>query len=173
MWLLPDDRVRARVERRQYRSLVKHVFVPRRSGWVSWRSEGEAAGACLWYPPGTKRHNFRETLAESLPFLPAGIPRWGMAARLQRLIVSNWPKEPHHYLSVLSVSPESQGQGYGTELIRPGLDAADRDGLGCWLETQRESNIPFYARFEFQLVKKVEVEPGVPLWLMWRPPVAG
>lgn len=171
MWLLPDDRVRARVERRQYRAIVRHIFVSRRSGWLTRRPDGEAAGACLWYPPGTMKHSFRETMAESLPFLPAGIPRLGMASRLQRLITSNWPKEPHFYLSVLSVSPESQGQGHGSALINPGLQAADRAGLGCWLETQRESNIPFYARFGFQLRKKVEVEPGVPLWLMWRPPV--
>lgn len=170
-WLLPDDRVRARVERRQYRSLVRHVFIPRRSGWVSRRPDGEAAGAALWYPPGTKRHSFRESLAESLPFLPAGIPRLGQAARLQRLVSSSWPQEPHWYLSVLSVSPESQGEGHGSALLGPGLEAADRDGLGCWLETQRESNIPFYERFGFLLLRRIEVEPDVPLWLMWRPPV--
>lgn len=172
MWLLPKDRVRARVEKRQYRALVKHVFVPRRSGWVSTGADGTAAGAALWYPPGTKHHNFRETMAESLPFLPAGIPRLGKASLLQRLITSNWPKEPHWYLSVLSVSPESQGQGHGSALLEPGLEAVDRDGMGCWLETQRESNIPFYARFGFELVRKLEVEPGIPLWLMWRPAAA-
>ena len=170
MWLLADDRVRARVERRQYRALVKHVFVPRRSGWVANRPDGEAAGAALWYPPGTKEHNFRETMAESLPFLPAGIPHLGKASRLQNLITSNWPKEEHWYLSVLSVSPESQGKGFGSALLQPGLEAADRDRTGCWLETQRESNIPFYSRFGFELLRKLEVEPGVPLWLMWRPP---
>jgi predicted N-acetyltransferase YhbS len=94
----------------------------------------------------------------------------GKAARLQRLVVSNWPREPHWYLSVLSVSPESQRSGYGGALLQPGLDAADREQLGCWLETQRESNIPFYGQFGFDLVKRVEVEPDAPLWLMWRPP---
>ncbi|HMT04460.1 MAG TPA: GNAT family N-acetyltransferase [Solirubrobacterales bacterium] len=170
VWLLPDDQIRARVERRQYQALIKHIFVPRGSGWFSTGADGEVAGAALWYPPGTRKHNFRETLAESLPFLPAGLPHLGKAAKLQRLVTSSWPKEPHWYLSVLSVSPEFQHQGYGSRLLKPGLQAADRDGLGCWLETQRESNIPFYARFGFQLLKEVEVEPGIPLWLMWRPP---
>lgn len=133
-------------------------------------ADGSAVGAALWYPPGTKKHSFREALAESLTFLPAGLPHLSKAARLQRLVVGNWPKEEHWYLSVLSISPESQRGGYGSALLRPGLEAADRDGTGCWLETQRESNIPFYARFGFQLLRKVEVESGVPLWLMWRPP---
>ncbi|HNC16415.1 MAG TPA: GNAT family N-acetyltransferase, partial [Solirubrobacterales bacterium] len=82
-------------------------------------------------------------------------------------------KEPHWYLSVLSVSPESQRQGHGGALLGPGLARADRQGVGCWLETQRESNIPFYARFGFELVKKLEIEAGVNLWLMWRPPLEG
>ena len=173
MWLLPDDRVRARVEKRQYRSVVKHIFVPRRSGWVLRRPDGEAVGAALWYPPGTKKHSFRESIFESLRFLPAGIPHLGKAARLQRLVVSHWPRKPHWYLSVLSVSPESQRRGYGGALLRPGLEAADAQGLGCWLETQRESNIPFYHRFGFDLAGELEVEPGIRLWLMWRPPVTG
>jgi ribosomal protein S18 acetylase RimI-like enzyme len=150
--------------------VVRHIFMPRRSGWVTRGPGGDALGAALWYPPGTKKHSFRETVAESLPFLPAGLPHLGKATRLQRLVVSNWPKEPHWYLSVLSVSPESQRQGHGGTLLQPGLDAADQQGAGCWLETQRESNIPFYARFGFELIKELEVEPGVRLWLMWRPP---
>ncbi len=144
--------------------------MPRRSAWLSRDADGAVCGAALWYPPGTKHHSLRETLAESLPFLPAGIPHLGKASRLQRLIVSNWPREPHWYLSVLSVSPESQHQGYGSALLGPGLAAADRQGLGCWLETQRESNLPFYGRFGFQLVRRLEVESGVRLWLLWRPP---
>lgn len=146
--------------------------MPRKAAWLSHRDDGQVAGAALWYPPGTKQHSFRESLAESLPFLPAGLPHLGKASRLQRLITSSWPKEPHWYLSVLSISPESQGRGHGSVLLRPGLEAADRDGLGCWLETQRERNVPFYARFGFDLIRQVEVEPGVPLWLMWRPPAA-
>ncbi len=67
MWLLPDDRVRARVEKRQYRSLVRHVFVPRKSGWLTRRPDGEAAGGALWYPPGTKKHNFRESGSSITP----------------------------------------------------------------------------------------------------------
>lgn len=85
-------------------------------------------------------------------------------------MVANWPREPHWYLSVLSVSPESQRQGHGGALIRPGLEAADADRVGCWLETQRESNVPFYARFGFELIRRIEIDPEIPLWLMWRPP---
>jgi len=165
MWMLPNDRVRARVERRQYRSLVKHVFVPRKGAWMT----REGTGAALWMPPGTSKLSFRESLAEALPFLPEGLPRLGKVARFETEIKKRWPKEPHWYLAVLSVSPEAQGRGHGSALLEPGLAKADEQGVGAYLETQRERNVGFYERFGFELVEKIEIE-GLPLWLMWRPP---
>jgi len=164
IWMLPNDRTRARVERRQYRSMVKHIFVPRRSAWTTT----DGTGSAFWFPPGTTKLTPREVLAEALPFLPEGLMRLGKVSRLEGEIKRRWPKEPHWYLAVLSVSPESQGKGHGSALIRPGLEKADEQGVGAYLETQRESNVGFYERFGFELVEKIEVE-GQPLWLMWRP----
>lgn len=164
MWLLPRDRRRARVERRQYRSVVKHVFVPRKSAWMT----REGTGAALWFPPGTKKLTPKETAAEALPFLPEGLFQLGKLTRLDTAIKAKWPVEPHWYLSVLSVSPESQGKGHGSALIRPGLKMADQQGVGAWLETQRQSNIGFYERFGFEMAGQIEVD-GNPLWMMWRP----
>lgn len=167
-WLIPGDRARARVEKRSYRWMVRGIFMPRRSAWMT----ESGTGASLWFPPGTKDLSFREKLAEGLPFLPEGLPSVGKASRLNDIVKANWPKEPHWYLSVLSIEPASQGLGHGSALIAPGLERADSDGVGVWLETQTEKNLPFYARFGFELVNQVEVDPGIPLWMMWRPPVA-
>ena len=165
IWMLPNDRTRARVERRQYRSLVKHVFVPRQSAWTT----SEGTGAALWMPPGTSKLSFRETLAEALPFLPEGLLRLGRVARFESAIKEHWPKEPHWYLAVLSVSPESQGLGHGTALMQPGLAKADAQGVGAYLETQRENNVGFYERLGFELVEKIMIV-DLPMWLMWREP---
>lgn len=162
--MLPNDRVRARVERRQYRSLVKHVFVPRKSAWMT----RDGTGTALWMPPGTGKLNFRETAAEALPFLPEGLFSLGRVARFENAIKQHWPKEPHWYLAVLSVSPESQGLGHGTALMKPGLALADAQGVGAYLETQRELNVGFYECFGFELVKKIMID-DLPMWLMFRP----
>jgi ribosomal protein S18 acetylase RimI-like enzyme len=168
-WLVPGDRARARVERRSYRWMIRQIFMRRRSAWMT----ASGSGASLWFPPGTKDLSFREQLAEGLPFLPEGLLSVGKASRLNDLVKAHWPEEAHWYLSVLSVEPASQGKGHGSALIAPGLERADREGTGVWLETQTGANLPFYRRFGFELVARVEVEPGIPLWMMWRPPAAG
>lgn len=163
--MLPNDRTRARVIRRQHRSLVKRVFIPRRSVWTT----PDLSGLACWFPPGTAKLNFRESLAEALPFLPEGLPRLGRAARFESAIKERWPKEPHWYLAILSVSPESQGKGQGGALLGPGLERADAQGVPAYLETQRERNVGFYERFGFELVEKIMVDGELPVWLMYRP----
>lgn len=165
-WLVPGDRARARVERRTHRGMIRHIFIPRKSGWTT----ATATGGALWYPPGTTRHSFRESVAEFVSFMPEGLQAVGRASRLQRQMASHWPEVPHWYLATLSIEPESQGKGHGSALIRPGLERADADGVGAWLETQDQGNVPFYRRFGFELVERIEVDAGLSLWLMWRPP---
>ncbi|MGA7434751.1 MAG: GNAT family N-acetyltransferase [Solirubrobacterales bacterium] len=164
-WLLPKDRARARVIKRHHRSMVKHVFLPRNAAWTT----AEGTGGAFWFPPGTKKLSFREAVAESLPFMPEGLPHMGKAARFESEIKKRWPKEPHWYLAVLSVSPESQGAGHGSALLKPGLERVDQDGVPAYLETQRETNVGFYEKFGFELVEKLIVDEVLPVWLMYRP----
>ncbi len=166
VWLLPNARTRARVERRTYRSQVKRIFVSRKSGWTT----REGTGTALWFPPGTEKMRLSESLAEAAAFMPEGLTRMGKARRLEAAMNSHKPNEPHWYLSLLSVEPDSQGKGHGSALIKPGLEAADRQGTGAYLETQRESNIGFYENFGFELTGKIWIDDEIPLWLMWRPP---
>lgn len=77
--------------------------------------------------------------------------------------------EPHHYLAILGVDPNHQGQGIGGALLRPFLAEADRDGVACYLETTRPRNIPFYERHGFVVADARNVE-GVPFWAFRREP---
>jgi len=153
------------VIRRQHRALAKHIFVPRNASWTT----AEGTGGAFWYPPGTTKLNLRETLAEALPFLPEGLFRLGRVSRFEGEIKSRWPKEPHWYLSILSISPESQGRGHGSALMKPGLERVDASGAPAYLETQRERNVGFYERFGFELVEKLMIDGELPVWLMYRP----
>ena len=62
------------------------------------------------------------------------------------------PRDPHWYLEVLGVRPEAQRSGLGSRLIRPVLERADRERLPCYLETSDPANVPYYERFDFEVV---------------------
>jgi ribosomal protein S18 acetylase RimI-like enzyme len=165
VWMLPGERRRRSMLPRHYRAMIRHVFLPRGAAWTT----EDTLGAALWYPPGTHHFSRREQLIELLSLLPEGITALRRGARFDTMRFEHFPTEPHWYLNTLAVVPEAQGRGIGSALIEPGLARADADRLGAYLETQRESNIPFYRRFGFELTEEIGLPDGPPLWLMWRP----
>jgi ribosomal protein S18 acetylase RimI-like enzyme len=166
VWLIPRQWQLRRLLPRHYRAMIRRVYMPRNAAWTT----PDTVGASLWFPPGTLEMSGRERLAEVLSLLPEGIDSFRRATRWEELIAEHHPREPHWYLQTLSIAPEFQRRGAGTTLIQPGLDRADADGLGAYLETQRESNIPYYRRFGFELTGEISLEDSPPLWLMWRRP---
>jgi GNAT superfamily N-acetyltransferase len=164
-WLLPRDRSRIRVLGRYYRVVLRRIFIPRGSAWTT----EDRAGGALWLPSELWRAPPRDAAAEALTLMPhVGALRRG--ALVDRTFEHHHPREPHQYLAVLSVEPGRQGRGYGSALMRPGLERCDADGVGAYLETQRESNLPFYRRFGFEVTGEIEIPGGPPIWLMWRHP---
>jgi ribosomal protein S18 acetylase RimI-like enzyme len=165
VWLLPRGWQRRRLLPRHYRAMIRRVYIPRAAAWTT----PETAGASLWFPPGTLAMSRRERLAEILSLLPEGADSLGRGARWEALLGRHHPREPHWYLQTLAVAPATQRRGIGTALIRPGLDRADAERTPVFLETQRESNIPYYRRFGFELTEEISLPDSPPLWLMWRP----
>ena len=80
------------------------------------------------------------------------------------------PEEPHWYLAVLGTAPEHQGKGVGSALISPILQKCDAEGVPAYLESSKESNIPFYQRHGFEVTGEIKVKNGPTLWPMWRDP---
>jgi predicted N-acetyltransferase YhbS len=77
------------------------------------------------------------------------------------------PDERHWYLGIVGVDPSVRGRGHGRAVIRPGLDAADRDQLEVSLETVRR-NLPFYERLGFRTAGNADLPDGPTLWgLRW------
>jgi GNAT superfamily N-acetyltransferase len=166
VWTLRGDWQRRRVLPRYYRAMIRRVFAPRGAAWTT----GDARGGALWVPPGSEALSLRERLAEFVSLLPEGIPALSRGTRIEELMVSHRPREPHWYLSTLSVEPRSQGKGIGSALMEPGIARVDADGLGAYLETQRRANIPFYRRFGFEERGEIRLPDSPPLWRMWRAP---
>jgi GNAT superfamily N-acetyltransferase len=138
----------------------------------TYTTEG-VRGAALWMPPGRTHQSMGEQLA-MLPSL-AGAVGWSQLAKtfsgfsfLEHL----HPRTPDHfYLAVLGVHPAHQGQGIGSELMRPVLERCDREGIPAYLESSKERNVPLYERHGFRVVGKDYLpKGGPPLWRMWREP---
>src|SRR5512143_373459 len=53
------------------------------------------------------------------------------------------------YLSIIGVTPSSQGAGLGARLLQPTLREADAAGAACYLESFNSRNVRFYERHGF------------------------
>jgi ribosomal protein S18 acetylase RimI-like enzyme len=129
------------------------------------------AGAALWDPPG----HWKTGVGEVLKLMPVMLP--GLRHRVVRAlrglakIEAAHDKHPeHYYLAVLGTRPDRQGQGIGATLLRPVLERCDQDGIGAYLESSKESNIPFYRRHGFEVVEEIHLPKGPLLYPMWRDP---
>ena len=80
--------------------------------------------------------------------------------------------EPHWYLMALGTDPQHQGHGFGSALVRAGLQRAERDGTPVYLETESEINVPFYQRLGFEVIEEMTLPQfDAPFSLMIRRPV--
>jgi GNAT superfamily N-acetyltransferase len=163
-WFYPDATRRLRHGRRFFairlRQLAGHGLI--------FTTE-DLAGAVLWAPPGQWREDFRQSL-RMLPMLPVLLPHIMRSTRAVREIERRHPVAPHYYLSVVGTDPDKQGGGIGSALLAPMLHRCDETNAAAYLESSKESNLPFYARHGFAVKERIELPEGPPLWLMWREP---
>jgi len=126
----------------------------------------ERNGAALWAPHDRWELPAREALRLlRLVNRRAALLSVGFA-RVER----RHPRVPHYYLATLGVSPDAQGRGLGSALMAPMLERCDRDGVGAYLESSKESNVAFYGRHGFRVTEELRFPRGPKLWLMWRDP---
>lgn len=169
-WIVPDDAVRARMLPRYYEMLIERVFLPRGEAWAATDADGTVVGGALWNGPGDHGLRWHERLREAWVMRPTGWLGFKRGGVSEATMKEHHPRGPHLYLLTLSIEPEAQRRGFGSVLMKPLIDRADAERLPVYLETQRESNVPFYRRFGFELTGEVTIPGGPPMWLMWREP---
>jgi ribosomal protein S18 acetylase RimI-like enzyme len=131
----------------------------------------DLGAAALWSPPG-KWKIPAPTIARHTHTM-LRLYGWRFVPNLMVLadMEKHHPHEPHYYLEIIGTDPDRQGRGLGSALIEPMVERADREGVGMYLESSKESNVGFYARFGFRVTRELHHRRNGPtMWLMWRDP---
>jgi ribosomal protein S18 acetylase RimI-like enzyme len=163
-FLLADERTRPQKMPRLFKLLFK-LGLPHGACDVTGGYEAVA----LWRPPGKWHIPFYQYITNGPAFLGVFGPGKGLRAMsVMDVIEKRHPKEPHYYLQVLGTDPAKQGKGYGGVAIRRQLAVADAAHMPCYLESSKESNIPIYRSFGFEVTGEIKVPNGPTLWPMWR-----
>lgn len=163
-WFFSREATRDAWSRRYFATRLRAVL----SGGEVYTT-ADRAGAALWSPPEAWRFGLWETVALAR-FLPATGRRTPGVLRGLETVERRHPETPHWYLSVLGTEPTRQGEGIGSAVIAPLLEACDADEVPAYLESSKEDNVAFYARHGFRVTEEVRMPGGPRLWLMWRDP---
>lgn len=152
-----------------FTSQLRRQYMPRGHVYTTDRCES----AALWGPPDSPRNGVKE-LVQLLPVAPfLTSARTHRALRLLFEVDGLHPKEPHWYLATLGTEPACQQKGVGSALMHSMLGRVDESGFPAYLESSKERNVPFYARFGFEVTEELRSRVGnPPIWRMWREPRA-
>ncbi len=172
-WVFPDPARRPADLRLLFAANLRHAA---RHGRVDRHPDGGATtGVALWLGPEAFPMSVAQVLLSGHALLPFRISLTSLR-RLRRLNAYAHMQHAraaggaHWYLHGIGVDPERQREGIGMALLRLGLERADRDHLPCYLETARESRLPFYARLGFRVAIPGRLPPdGPPVFSLLRP----
>jgi GNAT superfamily N-acetyltransferase len=130
---------------------------------------GDARGAAIWFPPGE---------AHTTPGHPWTQQRIDALAADARRYDGFWnwvdtytPEDPLWQLDSIGVRREDRGRGFGSALIRAGLERARSEGVGAFVTTGTEGNVAIYGSCGFRPVADADPPDGGPhIWFMrWDP----
>jgi GNAT superfamily N-acetyltransferase len=130
----------------------------------------DRSAAAFWGTPG----NWKVPVKMVVKTLPVSLRayKWGIFRALAVLgrMEKLHPTEPHYYLEVIGTDPVKQGKGHGAALMNAVLEKADAEGVGAYLESSKDTNVPYYRKFGFEVVGEIHHPNGPTMWRMWRDP---
>jgi len=128
--------------------------------------EGGSAAA-MWLPPGVLADSER---LEALIGQHAPQDRLADMTRVFEQMGKFHPEEPCWYLPLIGVDPTSQGQGYGSALLRYALEHVDRTSAPAYLESSNPRNVPLYERHGFEVLGSIQAGSSPTIVPMLRRP---
>jgi GNAT superfamily N-acetyltransferase len=164
-FLIPDVKRRVVALPRMFRLLLK-LGLPHGACHVTSGYEC----ATLWRPPNQWHVHFWQYITNGPELLGVfGGNALKVMSTMDR-IEKQHPKAPHWYLQTIGTDPPKQGKGFASLIMRHQLDKADAAGTPCYLESSKDTNIPVYRSFGFEVTGEIRIPDGPTLWPMWRNP---
>ena len=168
-YVMPNIEKRSSLLPKFFRILLKYSIQNQQAYGVGY----PLAGVSIWCLPHQKRIDITGLVrAGLLKLLFQGfLVPFFRAIKVFRIIGITQEKYAHendYYLSMLAVSPESQGHGFASKLVRPFLEQADAQSAGVYVETMTLSDVRMYEHFGFQRMEEHEVRRGFSIWALHR-----
>ena len=144
--------------------IMKTTLAAMKDDAVIYADSEELNGFAVWVPLGF-------TGSKTLPFLRNGGVRLLLHSGLgiiRKLLVyesfamklkKKYTGHVDWYLYNLSVRQSAQGKGIASKLMRPMLRFCDDEKMLVYLETNKESNVPMYNHYGFELRETIMI-PG-------------
>lgn len=164
-WLFPNEARRMRRLAEAFRREATW-FVAQGASFVT----GDISAGALWSPPHIRRIPLGAQLQMAIAYRSLIGRRVRSASQFLAAMERHRPRAEHWYLAILGTDPLAQGRGAGTAVLQPILERCDDTGVGAYLESSKESNVPWYNRHGFEVTEVLEHPSGPSLWLMWREP---
>jgi GNAT superfamily N-acetyltransferase len=127
-------------------------------------------GAAIWQSPSPPKLGFWRQIGMAFRLLLIARGGYGRAIRLSEKMEKHHLREPHWYLATLGVDPDVHGRGLGSALLQPILERCDGEVTPAYLESSKQSNIPFYQRHGFVVSGDIHIPDGPTIWQMVRVP---
>ena len=169
--LHPDPSTRQREFATEHAAYLKRIYLPvglAEGAYV----DRELVGMALWLPPNAQSGLWwREWLCLPTLLRTVGLKRTRFMMREYGAFDHAWPSDKRfHYLGLIAVAPDAQGMGVGSALLQAGMERAEQDGVGVYLETGTEANLAFYRKHGFDILQEIHLPTAPMHWAMWRPP---
>ncbi|MFF0097735.1 GNAT family N-acetyltransferase [Micromonospora sp. NPDC005257] len=163
-WLVPDHDDRRAVYHRYFALALRHGLD---HGHVDTTTDRSAVA--IWYP----RHEPAPSAPpEHQAALEAATGRYAPKfTLLEAMFDAFHPREPHHYLAYVAVSPDQQSRGIGAALLGSYHRRLDALGLPAYLEASSMRNRRLYLRLGYRAGPPLVLPTSGPMiWRMWRGP---
>lgn len=133
--------------------------------------EGKLQGFAFVLPPKQAKEDFEKVIDRLKEQLTTAIGE-EVVGRIDAYVNfqdKNKPLQPHFYLDLLSVHPQSQGKGVGKALLSQvhAMSEQHPQSCGVGLETQTEQNVGYYERFGYGVYAIAPLN-NVKTWFMFR-----